>query len=778
MVAMSKALVHARITLLQVWLRMLLFSSVWTLTWCAKYKGPPETVIPLRVTVSSKEMSLAGWISYSLHFGGQRHVISMKPKNFLISRQLPVFTYSDQGVLFEDRPFVQNDCYYLGFVDGGPESMAALTTCFGGFQGILHINDTAYEIKPKSLSSTFEHLLYKIDSEETQLHPKRCGLTDEEIAGQVRLQENGKSTLMQVFDETWWSHGLYIKLALVIDHGLFLYRNRNTSLVIKDVFEIMNMVNLFLTSVDIHVYLLGLTIWTDENPIPVQDIFALLPAFCTWKRTNLNSQIPYDIAHLFVNHTFGDYFGIAYVGTVCNKSFDCGVDSLFREDSLSIGHIVAHEIGHNVGMPHDGMFCSCGGEPCLMSATMKSSIKLSNCSYEFLWANIGKKSCMHREPNSSDSFPLKFCGNNIVEEGEECDCGSFKSCKEDFCCMPSCTLRSKAKCSKGPCCNRKCQFEPSGTLCRPRENECDLPEWCNGTSHECPEDLFVQAGTSCSGNGYCYEKRCNSHDDHCKRVFGQHAMKASDSCYKELNTRGDRFGNCGLMDNEYVRCETSDILCGRIQCDRVKKLPTLKSHYTVHWTRFNDASCWSTDYHFGMKIADLGDIKDGTNCGPQHVCIGRKCVDKPSWTSDCSPQTCNMKGVCNNKQHCHCDYGWSPPHCQENGSGGSIDSGSPGNKDFEDEVKTGSRKSNNTIGWLLPVIIVVVVLLILFYLFGAKKAKTTGEETKPADEEAKPPGVDEQAKPPGVEEEAKPPGGGEEAKPPGADEEPKPPGQE
>ena len=114
---MSEVPVHVRIALLQVWLRVLLFPSIWPLTWCAEFKSLPEVVIPLRVTVSSRNMSLAGWKSYSLHFGGQRHIISMKPQSFLVSSHLSVFTYSDQGDLIEDRPFVQKDCYYFVFVE-------------------------------------------------------------------------------------------------------------------------------------------------------------------------------------------------------------------------------------------------------------------------------------------------------------------------------------------------------------------------------------------------------------------------------------------------------------------------------------------------------------------------------------------------------------------------------------------------------------------------------------------------------------------------------------
>ncbi|XP_051025434.1 disintegrin and metalloproteinase domain-containing protein 24-like [Acomys russatus] len=693
MVAMSEALVHAKMTLLHIWLKMLFFPSVWPLIWCVEYKSLPEVVTPLRVTVSNRDKSLGGWMSYSLYFGGQRHIISVKSSNFLISRQLSVFTHNDQGDLFEDKPFVQNDCYYLGFVDGNPESIVALNTCFGGFQGTLQINDTTYEIKPKSPSSTFEHLVYKIDLEETQLLPMKCGLTDEEIAGQLRLQENDTSSLMRNYYGGWWAHRRYIKLALVIDHEQFLYRKSNSSLVIKDVFNIMNGLNVFLLPVNINVALIGLYIWTKENPIPVKDLYTLLPAFCKWKRENIKSQVSHDIAHLFVKYNFTNYFGIAYVGTVCNKTFGCGVDSLLGDSFFTVGHIVAHEISHNLGIPHDGKLCTCGGGSCFMAATTNTSRKFSNCSYAVMWANTARTGCLHSKPSPLDTHPLKLCGNGVVDEGEQCDCGSSEACEYSLCCMSDCTLRFGTNCDTGRCCSHLCKILPSGTLCRQKENECDLPEWCNGTSNECPEDVFKQDGSSCRDEGYCYNKRCNSRDLHCQRVFGKDANKASDSCYQEMNTRGDRFGNCGITNNAYVRCNSSNILCGRIQCKGVNKLPFWRGHYSAHWTHFNSVPCWTIEYHIGMSIPDLGEIKDGTECGQGHVCINRECVDMRIWKSDCSAKTCNMKGVCNNKHHCHCDAGWGPPYCKVTGNGGSIDSGpSSGDKKKESALNHHMRK--------------------------------------------------------------------------------------
>lgn len=60
-------------------------------------------------------------------------------------------------------------------------------------------------------------------------------------------------------------------------------------------------------------------------------------------------------------------------------------------------------------------------------------------------------------------------------------------------------------------------------MCRPAADfQCDLPEFCSGSSASCPPDLYVQDGHNCGrGTGYCYEGLCQSLDLQCKRLYGR-----------------------------------------------------------------------------------------------------------------------------------------------------------------------------------------------------------------------------------------------------------------
>nr|XP_004666452.3 disintegrin and metalloproteinase domain-containing protein 25-like [Jaculus jaculus] len=664
MVCADKALLHVRISRVQLWLGVCLALSAYPLSGHAQPHTHPEVVIPLRVSGTSGDIRSPTWLSYSMRFGGQRHIVHLKAKRVLVSSQFSVFTYTKQGALQEEQPFIPKDCYYHGYVEGDPESMVAVNTCLGGFQGTIQINNTSYEIKPKNLSSTFEHVIYNLDSNDTQLSQMGCGLTEEEIARQMKIQDSDDSILMQSSYEGWWTHQTFIKVATVVDYNHYVYRKRNVTAVHVDLLTIVNLINGYYESLDTEVFLVGFELWNEKNLINVKGkMNDVMTIFCIWK-ANIALRLPHDSMQFIVRQDYGRLIGLGYVKTICSNKYNCGINSFDSNDMIRIGYIVTHELGHNLGMYHDNGTCTCGSNECIMAKRITTSKRFSNCSYKEAFNTLLTRACIRNIKKTENIIKLKqqVCGNGVVEGGELCDCGSTVSCMKDPCCMTDCTLKNGSDCAVGGCC-KDCRFMPPGTLCRDVANECDLPEWCNGTSQECPDDVYMQGGSPCKDNNYCYEKKCHNREEQCHQIFGNQSRSAEQSCYKEVNSRGDRFGNCGMTRDTYRRCRSSHALCGRIQCENVTEIPDMRGHTTVHFHKVNSITCWGIDYHWGLKTPDDGNVEDGNACGVKHMCLRRRCVPVKLLQRDCHSKTCNKRGVCNNKDHCHCDVGWNPPQC-------------------------------------------------------------------------------------------------------------------
>ncbi|OXB69777.1 UNVERIFIED_CONTAM: hypothetical protein H355_008371 [Colinus virginianus] len=129
------------------------------------------------------------------------------------------------------------------------------------------------------------------------------------------------------------------------------------------------------------------------------------------------------------------------------------------------------------------------------------------------------------------------------------------------------------------------------------------------------------------------------------------AHRAPLSCFRDVNVRGDRCGNCGWNGTHYTKCLEGNVLCGRVQCVNIQRVPVRQDGETVVQSLVNNQLCWGLEFHLDFDTPDEGSVKDGTSCGTNKVC--------------------------NNKKNCHCDFGWAPPDCRAEGFGGSVDSGPP-----------------------------------------------------------------------------------------------------
>nr|XP_021154596.1 disintegrin and metalloproteinase domain-containing protein 32 isoform X1 [Columba livia]XP_021154597.1 disintegrin and metalloproteinase domain-containing protein 32 isoform X1 [Columba livia] len=209
-----------------------------------------------------------------------------------------------------------------------------------------------------------------------------------------------------------------------------------------------------------------------------------------------------------------------------------------------------------------------------------------------------------------------------------------------------------------------------GTLCRSSsEDECDLEEYCNGTSGECTPDLWVMDGHPCHRNtAFCYRGVCQTADKQCQDVFGRGAKDGPFDCYEEINSQRDRMGHCGSSESGYQRCEWKDLRCGKLVCEYPGSKPFTKEKATVIYMRVQNKLCVTLDYMKPLTERDPMLVKDGTICSTRKICQNQQCVPAAVLNNTCDTQNnCHNHGVCDNQGKCHCHPGWKPPMCQEKG---------------------------------------------------------------------------------------------------------------
>ncbi|KAB1257582.1 Disintegrin and metalloproteinase domain-containing protein 9 [Camelus dromedarius] len=536
--------------------------------------------------------------------------LDLLPKDFV------VYTYNEEGALIADYPNTQNHCHYRGYVEGIYDSSIALTDC-SGLRGLLHIENVSYGIEPLQNSSRFEHILYRMDN--VHKEPLKCGVSGKDVEEEITWDEEGQPhhiTQLLRRRRAVLPQTRYVELLIVVDKEKYDTMGRNQTAVRAEMIRLANCLDSMYIMLNIQIVLVGLEIWTNGNLISLNGGAGdVLKSFVEWREKFLITRRRHDSAQLILKKGFGGTAGMAFVGTACSRSHAGGIN-VFGQIAVEIfASIVAHELGHNLGMNHDdGRNCHCVVKSCIMNSGASGSKNFSSCSVEDFENFILKYggNCLLNIPKPAEAYSPPFCGNKLVDPGEECDCGTPKECESDPCCeAKTCKLKSFAKCAYGDCCH-KCQ---NGHPCR-------------------------------NNKAYCYNGMCQDYDVQCQAIFGSKAKAAPKDCFIDVNSKGDRFGNCGFSNNEYKKCATGNALCGKLQCENVHELPVFGIVPAIIQTPGRGTKCWGVDFQLGSDVPDPGMVNEGTRCDVGKICRNFQCVNASVLNYDCDIQgKCHGHGV-------------------------------------------------------------------------------------------------------------------------------------
>ena len=287
-----------------------------------------------------------------------------------------------------------------------------------------------------------------------------------------------------------------------------------------------------------------------------QTITSRLNLFSTWRGQRNDTNAYWT---LLTNCRTEAEVGLAWLGQLCvsevtsNAGESVGGANVVAKTSTE-WQVIAHETGHTFGAVHDCDSQTCASADAVNSqqccplststcdaqskyimnpSTSEGIVDFSPCSVGNVCSALGrnsvKSSCLS-DNRGVTTIAGHQCGNGIVEEGEDCDCGGEENCRTNNCCDPkTCKFKNNAVCddSNEDCC-KGCQFSSAGTVCRPSTGQCDPQETCSGTSPLCPVDQTAPDGQSCgnsSQNLQCASGQCTSRNQQCKTLMGSYTTK-------------------------------------------------------------------------------------------------------------------------------------------------------------------------------------------------------------------------------------------------------------
>uniref|UniRef100_A0A9J7X5V0 A disintegrin-like and metallopeptidase (reprolysin type) with thrombospondin type 1 motif, 7 n=1 Tax=Cyprinus carpio carpio TaxID=630221 RepID=A0A9J7X5V0_CYPCA len=590
--------------------------------------------IQRRGTVQNKK-SLAQ-VFYHLQYGGQNlHFNLTLNPHLLAPGFLTEWRYGGlQGSTLHSHG--HSLCYFLGDVWSSTLKwgQAALSTC-NGLTGLFKLSEEEFFISPlesaQEESAPRAHAIYKrhaVQSEHQLVQPLFREHTANMSFMIKRRQHRRRIRQRSISTEKW------VETLVVADPKMVEYYGSKG--VVNYVLSVMNIVaGLFRdasigNAINIAVVRLILLEKDEEDLKITHHADNSLNSFCKWQKgINMKDDdhpVHHDVAVLITRKDICaainkpcETLGLSHVAGMCQPHRSCSIN---EDTGLPLAFTIAHELGHNFGIQHDGNGNDCepiGKRPFVMSPQLLYGTpppNWSRCSREYItrFLDRGWGWCLDDPPVRNDLEMDSAPPGVLYSAAHQC---KFQYGSSSLLCDDVDNICSTLWCTVGSTCHSRLDGAVDGT-------KCGEGKWC--FDGECVEMGFQPKSINGGWDTW-------SEWSECTRTCGVGVQNAQRDCVNPVPKYGGKY--CLGERRRYRTCNRdpcpADHSFRHIQCSRFNTIPYKGKFYK--WIHVNnrvhpcELHCRPVNEHFSERMLDT--VVDGTQCyegsESRDICINGIC---------------------------------------------------------------------------------------------------------------------------------------------------------